>query len=129
MPYKWALLGRDPLEHWSVGRVTLLGDSCHPTLPFMARGANMAIEDGMVLARCLADSEGLVDGLRRYEEARIDRTSKIVRGANDNSGRFHNPLLADPRVAEDIIDREFAAAKVSARDDRLFEYDAMTTPV
>ena len=37
-----------------MGRVTLLGDSCHPTLPFLAQGANMAIEDGMVLARCLA---------------------------------------------------------------------------
>ena len=53
IPYKWAMLGREPLEHWSVGRVSLLGDACHPTLPFLAQGANMAIEDGMVLARCL----------------------------------------------------------------------------
>ena len=53
VPYKWAMLGREPLERWSVGRVSLLGDACHPTLPFLAQGANMAIEDGMVLARCL----------------------------------------------------------------------------
>ena len=48
IPDKWAMLGREPLEHWSAGRVSLLGDACHPTLPFLAQGANMAIEDGMV---------------------------------------------------------------------------------
>jgi salicylate hydroxylase len=129
VPYKWALLGREPLEHWSVGRVTLLGDSCHPTLPFMAQGANMAIEDGMVLARALAVADGIPEALRRYEKARIDRTSRIVRGAAENTGRFHNPLLADPAIAEDIIDRDFQAAKVSQRYDWLFEYNALTTPV
>jgi salicylate hydroxylase len=47
VPYKWALIAREPLPHWSVGRVSLLGDACHPLLPFPGQGANMAIEDGM----------------------------------------------------------------------------------
>jgi salicylate hydroxylase len=41
IPYKWALLSRQPLPRWTVGRVSLLGDACHPTLPFLAQGANM----------------------------------------------------------------------------------------
>jgi salicylate hydroxylase len=129
VPYKWALLGREPLPHWSVGRVTLLGDSCHPTLPFLAQGANMAIEDGMVLARALAADADIPSALHRYEVARLDRTSRIVRGAADNTGRFHNPQLADPAVAEAIIDREFHPSQVKLRYDWLFEYDALTTPV
>jgi len=42
----WALFDRAPLEHWSIGRVTLLADACHTMLPFMAQGAAQAIEDG-----------------------------------------------------------------------------------
>jgi salicylate hydroxylase len=45
-PYKWALLGRAPLTRFSRGASTLLGDAAHPTLPMLAQGANMAIEDG-----------------------------------------------------------------------------------
>jgi salicylate hydroxylase len=129
IPYKFALLGREPLPQWSVGRVTLLGDSCHPTLPFLAQGANMAIEDGMVLARCLQDTPDVPEALRRYETARIDRTSRIVRGANDNTGRFHNPQLANPAEAVAIIDREFHPSQVKQRYDWLFEYDALTVAV
>ena len=50
----WALFDRDPLPQWSVGRVTLLGDACHPMYPFMGQGAAQAIEDGAALAACLA---------------------------------------------------------------------------
>jgi salicylate hydroxylase len=52
-PYLWALKLRPPLPSWSVGRITLLGDACHPTLPFLAQGAVMAIEDGYVLGRAI----------------------------------------------------------------------------
>src|SRR5512145_2411437 len=51
----WALFDRLPLERWSVGRVTLLGDACHAMLPFMAQGAAQAIEDGATLAACLVE--------------------------------------------------------------------------
>ena len=52
--FVWALFDRAPLERWSAGRVTLLGDACHAMVPFMAQGAAMAIEDGATLAACLA---------------------------------------------------------------------------
>ena len=57
-PFKWALLGRPPMTQWTEGRVCLLGDACHPTLPFLAQGANMAIEDGLIVARCLDAEPG-----------------------------------------------------------------------
>ena len=51
--HKWALYERDPLPAWCVGRVVLLGDACHPMLPYMAQGAANALEDAAVLARCI----------------------------------------------------------------------------
>jgi salicylate hydroxylase len=126
IPYKWALLGREPLERWSVGRATLLGDSCHPTLPMLAQGANMAIEDGMVLARCIqADIGDLPAGLGRFERARIGRTSEIVRRSTEAAKRFHNPALADPAGAATYVDHEWSPEKVEERYGWLFEYDAL----
>ncbi len=127
-PYKWALLGRDPLPHFAQGRVCLLGDAAHPTLPFLAQGANMALEDAVIVARCL-DAFPVQDALRRFEAARLDRTAAIVRGAADNTKRFHNPALADPVGAEAYINREFAPDKIRQRYDWLYEYDALTVPV
>ena len=128
VPYKWAMLGREPLPRWSVNRVTLLGDACHPTLPFLGQGANMAIEDGMVLARCL-DAYAIPEALARYEAARLDRTSRIVLGSLAAVERFHNPELGDPALARAFIDREFAAGPMRTRYDWLYEYDAVTVPV
>jgi len=84
-----ALYVRDPLPAWSAGHVTLMGDACHPMMPFMAQGAGMAIEDGVVLARCLADaaphgSAAIPAALARYQRARHDRTSRIQIGSRGN---------------------------------------------
>ena len=59
------------MPQWHRGRVTLLGDACHPTLPFMAQGAAMAIEDGAVLAGCLAGDAPIGDRLARYVDLRF----------------------------------------------------------
>jgi len=128
-PYKWALLGREPLPRFSVGRATLLGDAAHPTLPFLAQGANMAIEDGMILARCLAHDPDTPTALRRYEAARLGRTAAIVRGSNDNAKRFHNPALTQAETATVYIDREWTPKKVRERYDWLYDYDALTAAV
>ncbi|SUE42492.1 FAD-dependent monooxygenase [Roseomonas gilardii] len=83
---KTALYERDPLPAWSRGRVTLLGDACHPMMPFMAQGAGMAVEDAVVLARCL--HEGMADipaALRRYEQARMARTAEIQVASRGNA--------------------------------------------
>lgn len=83
---KSALYVRDPLPQWSVGHVTLLGDACHPMTPFMAQGAAMAIEDAILLGRSLkgTDKAGVPAALKRYEEARKDRTAKVQVGSRGN---------------------------------------------
>jgi salicylate hydroxylase len=129
IPYKWALLGRDPLEHFAQGRVCVMGDAAHPTLPFLAQGANMALEDGIILARLLDTCPDVPSALVRYENARLERTARIVRGSSDNTKRFHNPALGSAEGAAEYIEREFEVSKVRARYDWLYEYDALTVPV
>jgi len=77
--HKWAILEREPLPHWSDGRVVLLGDACHPMTPYMAQGAATSIEDAAVLARCLAavETDDIEGAFRRYEASRKPRTSRI----------------------------------------------------
>ncbi len=124
-PYRWALVERAPLSAWTAGRVTLLGDACHPTLPFLAQGAVMAIEDGYVLAECLAQApEAPRDALRRYQDLRLERTSAIVNAAAANTGRFHNAALSKPDKAVAYVEKEWAPEKVRQRYDWLFSYDA-----
>ncbi len=84
---KSALYEREPLAQWSVGGVTLLGDACHPMLPFMAQGAGMAIEDAVVLGRALAGSATRQEAalaLQAYEGARRERTARIQIGSRGN---------------------------------------------
>ncbi len=129
-PYKWALMARPPLEQWADGRVALLGDACHPTLPFLAQGAVMAIEDGFVLARAMdAYPDEVPQALRRYEAARLVRTTEIVRRSMENGRRFHNPELAHAEGAAAYVDREWSEDKVKARYEWLFRYEVDTVPV
>ncbi|POA35559.1 MULTISPECIES: FAD-dependent monooxygenase [unclassified Pseudomonas] len=84
---KTALYERDPLPFWSKGSMTLLGDACHPMMPFMAQGAGQAIEDAVVLARHLQDltcTSQIADGLLAYQQARLQRTSQIQIGSRGN---------------------------------------------
>jgi salicylate hydroxylase len=128
-PYKWALLGRAPLTRFSRGRATLLGDAAHPTLPMLAQGANMAIEDGMVLARCLAAYDDAEIALARYDGARVERTAKLVQGANEMAKRFHNPALAVAAGAKAYVDAQWNEQTVKQRYDWIFEYDATRVAV
>lgn len=130
LPYKWALIFREPIARWSVGRVTLLGDACHSTLPFLAQGANMAIEDGYMLARAL-DKYGAdhASALAGYEAARIERTTRVVRVSAEQASRVHNPSLSDPAVAEAHVEREWEKNRVTDRYDWLYEYNALTAPL
>jgi salicylate hydroxylase len=117
--YKWALFDRPPMPRWGKGRVSLLGDACHPTLPFMAQGAAMAIEDAAVLAGCLAGDLKPAEALQRYESLRRERTAGIQRGSRRNARVFHLHGMA-------AWWRNRAVRWVGAQArDKLFSYDAM----
>ena len=129
-PYKWALFGRAPMPRWSDGRATLLGDACHPMLPFLSQGAAMAIEDALVLARCLERWPGDIgQALGRYEAARIGRTTRAVEGSAANQQRYHALELKGPDDARRYVAQQWAEPKVRERYDWIFSYDATSVPL
>ena len=87
--FRWSLYYRPPIATWSTRRATLLGDAVHATLPYLAQGAAMAIEDAAVLTRAVQSTDAVVDALQLYERNRIDRTSRIVKGSDANRTLFH----------------------------------------
>ncbi|MCV2401581.1 FAD-dependent monooxygenase [Marinomonas sp. C2222] len=86
--FLWALKGRDELPTWFENRVVLLGDSCHPMLPFMAQGAAMAIEDAYVLAKQVSKYP-LDEALMRYELERKPRVTRIQNMSQNNAALYH----------------------------------------
>jgi salicylate hydroxylase len=91
---KWALYDRRPLPNFAHDAAALLGDAAHPMLPFLAQGAAMAIEDAIVLARCLARMPGDAAGaMKAYSALRRGRTRKVQRMAARQGARYHLPVL------------------------------------
>jgi len=90
----WGLFRHPVAVRWHNHYAALLGDAAHPTLPFMAQGAVMALEDAWVLADCLKSGE-LPDALARYQMRRKDRATKVVNTASKNARKYHlsNPLV------------------------------------
>ena len=124
----WALFDREPLPRWSIGRITLLGDACHPMYPFMGQGAAQAMEDGAALAACLSAAGGGVPdvALRRYEELRRPRVTRLQEMSRANKTRFHLP----DGPAQEARDAEWARAGDRSPDALrwLYEFDATELP-
>lgn len=117
--YRWALNNREPIMKWSTGRVALLGDAVHPTLPYMAQGAAMAIEDAAVLSRCLDLDIALPDALKVYEKHRAPRAARVVRESAEMADLYH---IAD---AEEMK-RAFRERNIAAsRNEWLYPYDPL----
>jgi salicylate hydroxylase len=117
--YRWAMNNRPPVENWSTAQVTLLGDAAHPTLPYMAQGGAMAIEDGAVLARAMQQQNDIAEALQLYQRNRLQRTARIVNESSANRQMFHLPSVQALRDA-------FAGRDMNAeRSAWLFSYDAM----
>ena len=116
--FKWALHAREPLGTWIAGSVTLLGDAAHGMLPFMGQGAATAMEDGMVLARCLMDFPK-AEALQRYETARLERTTMVQTQSRllglQFQGKDPESFGKGPILNEDTLG--------------LFAYDAVNCPI
>ena len=118
--YRWSLFNRPPIRNWSTGRVTLLGDAAHPTLPYLAQGAVMAIEDGAVLTRALATSNSIPEALQLYQRNRVERTARIVLQSSANRELFHLRSVAEIRA-------RFAGRDEGEERNRwLYSYNPMT---
>lgn len=86
--FQWGLFDRPGQVGWTKGHTVLVGDAAHPMLPFMAQGAAMALEDAVVLGRCLAQSD-IAAGLATYERRRWNRVAKVQARAEANGRLFH----------------------------------------
>lgn len=117
--FKWALFDREPLPRWTQGVVTLVGDAAHPMLPFLGQGAAMGIEDGMVLARAIAESTTLPVALERYETARHERTTFVMRQSRETARSYHS---AD-------VDRYRPGQHVTAESLGLMAYNPAAVPI
>jgi salicylate hydroxylase len=100
-PGRWALLDRAPLTGWTSGTMTLLGDAAHPMFPFFAQGGAQAIEDGAVLARCLAADPGdPAAALLRYAGLRIPRTTRLQEVSRARAHVNHLPDGPEQRARD-----------------------------
>jgi salicylate hydroxylase len=121
--FRWALNTRVPAMVWSTPRVTMLGDAVHSTLPYMAQGAAMAIEDAGVLARALELELPLEQRLRVYEQHRAPRTRRVVEESTEMGQLYQIDNAQEMRQA--FHDRNIARS----RNEWLYPYDPLTVPL
>jgi len=111
----WAVLDRPPIARWSYGRITMLGDSCHPMIPFMGQGGAQAIEDAAAITACLLKCGDDVEAaLKLYETLRLPRASRVQNASWDNKTRFHMPdgpaqEARDAQMAQGMTDWSYRA--------------------
>lgn len=118
--YRWAMNNRPPVENWSTDHVTLMGDAAHPTLPYMAQGGAMAIEDGMIFARAMTQESDVTKAIQLYQRNRLERTSRIVNESSANRALFHLP-------SSEALKEAFAKRNMNGeRNSWLFSYDPVT---
>ena len=131
--YEFPMVDRDPVERWSFGRVTLLGDAAHPMYPIGSNGASQAILDARILANLLASRRDPVRALEEYDAIRRPATAAIVH-ANRANGPERVMQMVEERAPEgfarldDVISRDELEA--AARDYKLvagFDKDALNT--
>jgi 2-polyprenyl-6-methoxyphenol hydroxylase-like FAD-dependent oxidoreductase len=120
----WGLHRHPVANQWHKGSAVILGDAAHPTLPFMAQGAVMALEDAWVLADSLAVS-GLEEGPSLYQARRRHRVVNVIEAANDNARNYHyaNPMVRRlGHTALRLLNRARPEALL-ARYDWIYDHD------
>ncbi len=121
----WGLFRHPVAKHWHKGQQVLLGDAAHPTLPFLAQGANLALEDAATLARCLAE-QPLELALVRYQGLRRPRVSRVIEAANANARNYHLGVPPVRFAAHTLlrIGGVLAPSAALRRFDWLYRHDA-----
>lgn len=119
--HTWALFARPVAARWVNDHCALLGDAAHPTLPFMAQGACLALEDAVVLGQCLATGDTVAQGLARYQSLRQDRARRVVALAQGNAWRFH---LGKPWAWGAQAALAVGAETLARRLEWIYDYDA-----
>jgi salicylate hydroxylase len=120
----WGLFRHPVARHWHRGRAVLLGDAAHPMLPFLAQGANMALEDAWVLAACLAGHDSAEAGFAAFRQARLARVSRVVAASGANARAYH--LRSPWREAAHLglrLGGRVAAGLALRRLDWLYRFD------
>ncbi|MFL5103818.1 MAG: FAD-dependent monooxygenase [Xanthobacteraceae bacterium] len=118
--YRWSLHNRPPIRNWSTRRATILGDAAHPTLPYLAQGAAMAIEDAAVLARALSQAALIEQALSLYAGTRVERMARVVKQSDENQRLFH-------LRSEEEIRRRFTQRDEGVDRNRwLYSYNPLT---
>lgn len=119
----WALFLRPVAQSWQDGRLALLGDAAHPTLPFMAQGACLALEDAWVLARSFDEQSGVTQVLAAYENSRRRRAQNVVAAASANARNFH--LRGPMRLAAQMA-LKAVGPRLTRKYDWIYNYDPTT---
>lgn len=117
--FRYALNNRPPVSNWSTAKATLLGDSAHPTLPYMASGAVMAIEDAAVLSRCLEINSDVSKALLQFQNNRLERTAKIVNGSTQSRALYR---IEDVQAMRDAFHQNDLN---KSRSEWLYSYDPL----
>lgn len=117
--FRWALNARVPSTTWNTARVTLLGDAVHATLPYMAQGAAMAIEDAAVLARALELPQSLQERLEIYARHRAPRTARVIEESREMGELYH--IDDADRMRQAFHERNIA----KSRNEWLYPYDPL----
>jgi salicylate hydroxylase len=123
---RWVISDRDPIRHWSKGRVTLLGDAAHPTLQTLAQGACMAIEDAVCLAELVEQGgDDFAGAFHRYERARYLRTARVQFESRYHWDNFYHVGGVEREVAREIWSKR---SEQEMFDCLAWLYDGFTLP-
>jgi len=120
-PGLWGLFRHNVARVWQADGVALVGDAAHPTLPFLAQGANLALEDAWVLAACLGQGSTLAE----YQSLREGRVRKVIAAANGNAWKYHlrpGPVRSLAHLGLRTAGR-FAPSRITGQFDWLYGHD------
>lgn len=124
-PRLWGLFRHPVAKTWQRGHLALLGDAAHPTLPFLAQGASMALEDAWVLADALAGTDTVAAALADYQSRREKRVRRVISAANGNAWKYHIRPAPLRRAAHTVmrLGGHFAPDRMMRQFDWLYTHD------